>query len=175
MIRRIFTALLIVALCLTGLVALATHSDPFFWEIIDTKQHWVRMTAYSWRVSIYHGRYNYDGSRPWLQHTLRPGGKLQHAMLHSGVGPGLRPLTGTIQTLGFDRPPSGLSHVRFVSVPFWMPAVMFGAPAVALMVVPRTLRLALHQRRRRRGLCVRCGYDLTGNDSGVCPECGEAV
>lgn len=26
--------------------------------------------------------------------------------------------------------------------------------------------------RARRGLCVRCGYDLTGNISGVCSECG---
>ncbi|UCG17088.1 MAG: hypothetical protein JSV19_03465 [Phycisphaerales bacterium] len=23
--------------------------------------------------------------------------------------------------------------------------------------------------------CRRCGYDLTGNVSGVCPECGEPV
>ena len=29
--------------------------------------------------------------------------------------------------------------------------------------------------RRRRGLCVRCAYDLTGNESGVCPECGASV
>ncbi len=27
-------------------------------------------------------------------------------------------------------------------------------------------------RRRCRGLCVVCAYDLTGNTSGVCPECG---
>jgi len=27
-------------------------------------------------------------------------------------------------------------------------------------------------RRRRRGECERCGYRLTGNTSGVCPECG---
>lgn len=27
------------------------------------------------------------------------------------------------------------------------------------------------RRRRRRGLCEGCGYDLTGNVSGVCPEC----
>lgn len=26
--------------------------------------------------------------------------------------------------------------------------------------------------RRRRNLCVECGYDLTGNVSGRCPECG---
>jgi hypothetical protein len=31
------------------------------------------------------------------------------------------------------------------------------------------------QDRLRRGLCVKCGYDLTGNLSGTCPECGTAV
>lgn len=27
-------------------------------------------------------------------------------------------------------------------------------------------------RRRKEGLCMACGYDLTGNVSGICPECG---
>ena len=27
-------------------------------------------------------------------------------------------------------------------------------------------------RRKKKGLCLKCGYDLTGNESGVCPECG---
>ena len=36
------------------------------------------------------------------------------------------------------------------------------------------------QRRRRRRLrgkrpCVHCGYELTGNTSGICPECGEVA
>lgn len=26
--------------------------------------------------------------------------------------------------------------------------------------------------RRRRGACVQCGYSMTGNVSGCCPECG---
>lgn len=26
-----------------------------------------------------------------------------------------------------------------------------------------------------RSLCLHCGYDLTGNVSGVCPECGKPV
>ena len=30
-------------------------------------------------------------------------------------------------------------------------------------------------RRRRRGLCLRCGYNLTGLTEPRCPECGEAV
>jgi hypothetical protein len=29
--------------------------------------------------------------------------------------------------------------------------------------------------RRPRGHCRSCGYDLTGNVSGVCPECGSAT
>lgn len=31
------------------------------------------------------------------------------------------------------------------------------------------------RRRARRGWCIKCGYDLTGNESGVCPECGKPV
>ena len=30
-------------------------------------------------------------------------------------------------------------------------------------------------RRRKKGLCVKCSYNLTGNVSGVCPECGEKI
>ena len=29
--------------------------------------------------------------------------------------------------------------------------------------------------RRKRGLCVRCGYDISGIPSPVCPECGLAI
>ena len=27
--------------------------------------------------------------------------------------------------------------------------------------------------RHKRGLCVKCGYDLSGAEHEVCPECGE--
>jgi hypothetical protein len=30
-------------------------------------------------------------------------------------------------------------------------------------------------RRRQRGRCNTCGYNLTGNTSGACPECGTPV
>lgn len=29
--------------------------------------------------------------------------------------------------------------------------------------------------RARMGLCIKCGYNLTGNVSGRCPECGKEV
>ena len=31
------------------------------------------------------------------------------------------------------------------------------------------------KRRARRGLCVKCAYDLRGIDSSQCPECGEVI
>ena len=31
------------------------------------------------------------------------------------------------------------------------------------------------KRRKRRNQCVDCAYDLTGNASGVCPECGTEI
>ncbi len=46
----------------------------------------------------------------------------------------------------------------------------------ALLVVMGGLPLAhgplRRWRRRRNGWCVYCGYDLNGNRSGRCPECG---
>ena len=53
-----------------------------------------------------------------------------------------------------------------VLIPLWMPASLTALAFVALM------------RRRRRGghdECPVCLYDLTGNVSGICPECGEVI
>lgn len=36
-------------------------------------------------------------------------------------------------------------------------------------------RILSRRRHARRGLCRRCGYDLTGNNSGICPECGSPI
>jgi len=46
--------------------------------------------------------------------------------------------------------------------------------AFALLPAGRLTWHALSRRRRhaRRGVCRTCAYDLTGNLSGVCPECG---
>jgi hypothetical protein len=42
---------------------------------------------------------------------------------------------------------------------------------IVMLVVP-TIVLARPDRRAWIGHCRRCAYDLTGNVSGVCPECG---
>lgn len=64
-------------------------------------------------------------------------------------------------------------HERVLVFPHWSLAVALG--------LPPTIWLALRFRARRitrralSGLCFGCGYDLTGNISGICPECGQAT
>ena len=53
-----------------------------------------------------------------------------------------------------------------VIVPLWIPFLMFALP---------TAFLCHRDRRFPRGLCQACGYNLTGNMSGVCPECGQRI
>jgi len=56
----------------------------------------------------------------------------------------------------------------FVGLPFWFAlTILAGYPMLAFIRGPFR-----RFRRRRRGLCVQCGYNLTGNTTGVCPECG---
>ena len=56
-------------------------------------------------------------------------------------------------------------------VPFWIPvASLLVYPAIAFIRGP-----LLRWRRRRKGLCLKCGYNLTGNESGKCPECGSFI
>jgi hypothetical protein len=51
-------------------------------------------------------------------------------------------------------------------VPLWMPFILIAVPVGALWY---------RDRRPPPGHCQRCGYDLTGNVSGRCSECGVEV
>ena len=64
-------------------------------------------------------------------------------------------------------PPLG----TFILVPLawlWMP---WGV-AIASLVALRMFRSRKNRRRLVTGHCVSCNYDLRGNVSGICPECG---
>ncbi len=49
-------------------------------------------------------------------------------------------------------------------VPLWLPFLLAALLTWGLFV--------LDKRRYRPGACTSCGYDLKGNTSGRCPECG---
>jgi hypothetical protein len=58
-----------------------------------------------------------------------------------------------------------------LAIPYWS-----GLLVSALYPLWSTYRGPIRRwRHGRRGCCRKCGYDLTGNVSGVCPECGRAV
>ena len=92
-----------------------------------------------------------------------------------GVGaPELFRLAGFQLTTGIRPDPRDPNrrHRLTLVVPLWFVALLTAiAPARA---VTRYIR------QRRRGLdaprlCRTCSYDLTGNVSGVCPECGTRI
>jgi hypothetical protein len=49
--------------------------------------------------------------------------------------------------------------------------LILAAISAALLVI----RTRAHVPRAEAPRCVRCRYDLTGNLSGVCPECGKPI
>jgi hypothetical protein len=79
------------------------------------------------------------------------------------------------QALGFSwisiAPPSVPVRGWAVAVPLWFLLLLLMAwPAWHF----RTVRRAGPERRRRLGLCVRCGYDLRASAE-RCPECGQEI
>ncbi len=58
----------------------------------------------------------------------------------------------------------GTSH----SVPLWIPSVAFFVLGISCVVPPAYRR----RKRKKLGLCVKCGYDLRASKD-RCPECGQ--
>jgi hypothetical protein len=75
--------------------------------------------------------------------------------------------------LGFNcfqaAPTSSWVGTTFVTVPHW-----FLAMVPWLVPAMRWAYRRPRERRRRRGMCVACGYDLRGTPA-RCPECGRAA
>ncbi len=61
-----------------------------------------------------------------------------------------------------------MAVLTLMFVPDWVLMLVFGIPYLAIIWWPR-------RRSPLPGHCVSCGYDLTGNVSGRCPECGRIL
>ena len=61
-----------------------------------------------------------------------------------------------------------------LSTPGGSASLGWAVAATAVLPAWYVLRKLRSLRHYRAGLCPSCNYNLTGNTSGVCPECGRA-
>jgi hypothetical protein len=69
-------------------------------------------------------------------------------------------------------------YFKYERTSIFVPLLTFGLWAVLFLVYPTVVFFRgpyRRHRRRKKGLCLNCGYSLTGNVSGVCPDCGEQI
>lgn len=69
-------------------------------------------------------------------------------------------------------------YYRTLTLPSWGLVVLLSTyPIIFMSRRPRRAWYAARKEsaRRKRGLCLGCGYDLRGNTSGICPECGRRL
>jgi hypothetical protein len=60
---------------------------------------------------------------------------------------------------------SNAGYCRWFMLPMWIPLLIVAIPTAFLF----------WRDRRILGYCQKCDYNLTGNTSGICPECGEKI
>ena len=160
-------------LLLTVTVALWLRS---YW-VVDQVAYRGRSGAHvvlCFRGTVFYGKFGWPGARVYA------------AGVNFGFGPGKSKSSGLSSRLAFrlGQPqvdwcsslPVPPGAVMFSFAPRWRVeyeflAVLFGISPLWTLV--RWVSVPLL--RRHRGLCLACGYSLTGNESGVCPECGTAV
>ena len=107
-------------------------------------------------------------ARMWLNaFTMQRAASLQCDFLSIGI-PGLSNILLTDDRwLPILDQGMGATGLR-LTLPYWM-AITFLVAYPTIAFVRGPLR---RWRRRRKGFCLKCGYNLTGNVSGVCSECG---
>lgn len=72
------------------------------------------------------------------------------------------------RTILFRSRTHGPYRTTWIVFPLWLPPLFL----LIAGIVPISFGPIRRLRRRRNGWCLHCGYNLAGNRSGRCPECG---
>jgi hypothetical protein len=82
---------------------------------------------------------------------------------------------GLLRKLGFDHwfwPRADVSNVGW-AIPDW--SIVALGLLLPMVRFPGWIAFIKKRREARVGTCAKCGYNLTANVSGVCPECGKPI
>lgn len=173
MLRRLFTVLSVLSLVLC-LATLALWALSYRWGM-EASGTWDYYSATGLRygTSPEYQRYHRLGVSAgrayvqWLQSTpADPRRPIQKIVAGYPLSFPLHPSVGGFSLArSHSDYPTADSYYE-LAWPLWLPAVLFA-------ILPA--RRFLLRKRFHEGLCAHCGYNLAGNISGVCPECGMPV
>jgi len=126
-----------------------------------------------------------------MRHGSRPGARVvdvtfifiiavgisSHALVHRVWGPGSHARRLLVSTGAAAIASHGIMYFHYLRHGI-TPDPPIGAVCLAVTSFGMCIACGLPfpvKPTPRPGVCARCGYDLTGNVSGVCPECGHGV
>jgi len=133
-------------------------------------------SGYSISLSSYNGQLIFGFARlsgivahRGSRSSFTPHGQFQHSQVPAAQAK-WQPFARSAGRYGFSYFILPRSRGWGGSAPCW-------AVAAFLAVLPVTASMQFIRSRRRpeAGFCIPCGYNLTGNTSGICPECGAKI
>lgn len=165
--RAVWNAVLVTALVLgvaSGLLGLLSiYFGTIEFEVSFWPETWPgkigdgEVDCTAWSIHFYRGAVTL---RRW-DHLFDVGGGIDNLF------PDERALE---KLVAYSRHESSSNRITELRVTSLFPFLALGVPA-AIILGRRAWRA---RRLHRVGVCRKCGYDLTGNMSGRCPECGTA-
>ena len=111
----------------------------------------------NWRIATSYGDISFSPASQWLN----PGWMCRPQW--SSLAEHMRWTQVAHLCLGFRLPSKNNTTFH---MPLWLLVAATGYP---------TAFRWYRDRRPKAGFCTACKYDLTGNESGTCPECGTAI
>ncbi len=93
------------------------------------------------------------------------------------LGPAPKPTVSTVFALNLDPDkvdaPNYSRDLRLLPLhPLWPGFAINTTFYAAILWMPITPFVLRRHIRRKRGRCIKCGYDLSGAEHDACPECG---
>ena len=178
--RIIFRTLTVLSLALcAGTCVLGARSywvgDGLMWRVGYREDKWVWDKFRS--LDAGRGVVGYEQSDiRYSLNVVSPSNRQNWSRRWSGVPvrPSYQRFAGAHQMLGSEWMSFFVTNSNYtdryfrIIVPLWIPLLVF--VAIGSYGVRRW-----NKRGREPNGCVKCSYDLTGNVSGVCPECGKAI